>query len=108
MKTITENEWHTLSFKERDSYTGIIKWDNGDVCYYKNGFLHREDGPAVTNTQGYKSWYFEGRLHNLNGPARIWQDGVEEYWIDNKPTTKEAVDFLRDLYKIKKIRTKEV
>jgi hypothetical protein len=105
IKTITENEWYTLSFKERDLYTGIIKWDNGDVCYYKHFKLHREDGPAYIGPKGYKEWLFEGNLHNFNGPARIYSDGYEEYWIHNKPTTKEAVEFLRDLYSLKGIET---
>jgi hypothetical protein len=103
MKTITENEWHALSNKERNLFTGIVKWNNGSVSYFENGNLHRLDGPAVTNTQGYKSWHFKGKRHNLNCPARIYSDGYAEYWIYGKPTTKVAVDFLRDICKLKNI-----
>ena len=58
MKTIIEKDWYSLSPKERNSYTGIIKWDNGDVCYYKNFKLHREDGPAFLTANGYQGWFF--------------------------------------------------
>jgi antitoxin component YwqK of YwqJK toxin-antitoxin module len=29
--------------------------------YYENGNLHRTDGPAVENENGYKAWYLNGK-----------------------------------------------
>jgi hypothetical protein len=104
MKTITENKWYTLSFKERDSYTGIVKWDNDNIEYRKNGKWHREDGPAIIWQSGYKSWYFKGKRHNLNGPAIIYPDGREGYFIHGEPTTKEALQFYIDLLKLKEMK----
>ena len=50
--------------------------------WYKNGRLHREGGPAITNTDGSnKEWYQNGKRHRLDGPARI-NYGTKEYWID--------------------------
>lgn len=31
--------------------------------------LHREDGPAVENTDGTTYWYFNNKYHRTNGPA---------------------------------------
>jgi hypothetical protein len=33
---------------------------NGDKFWYKNGELHREDGPAVEYYDGTKKWYLNG------------------------------------------------
>ena len=52
---------------------------------YKNarGQLHRVDGPAVSDTDGYQEWYFEGELHRLDGPAVVVPDGDtgDRYWF---------------------------
>jgi hypothetical protein len=104
MKTITTEEFYKLSTEEQDSFTGIIYWGYGTIEYYKNGLLHREDGPAVITNKDYKEWWNEGLLHNLNGPARIYPDGREGYFIHGEPTTKEALEFLRDIMKYKGIK----
>ena len=33
----------------------------GDKEWYLNGKLHREDGPAVEYSGGYKEWYYQDR-----------------------------------------------
>jgi hypothetical protein len=104
METITIIEYNNLSTKEQKNFTGIVKWNNDNIEYFKNGKWHREDGPAMIWQSGGKSWYFKGKLHNLNGPAKIYPDGREGYFIHGEPTTKEAVEFLRDLYKLKNIK----
>jgi hypothetical protein len=104
MKTITNNEYYNLSYKEREKFVGIVKDHNGAIFYYKDGYFHREDGPAIIYSEKHKTWYFEGLLHNLNGPAKIWPDGREEYFIHGKPTTKEAFEFLRDLCQLKNVK----
>ena len=47
---------------ESENYTGIIEWECGDKNWYKNGDLHREDGPAYVGINGYKVWYLEGKF----------------------------------------------
>ena len=32
----------------------------GDIEYRRNGFIHREDGPAVEYHNGKKLWYIDG------------------------------------------------
>ena len=45
--------------------------DNGNRRWYFEGEFHREDGPAIENSDGSKSWYRHGKLHRvvLSGPA---------------------------------------
>jgi hypothetical protein len=43
--------------------------------WYKDGKLHRDDGPATVISDGYKAWYWKGFFHRTNGPARIWGMG---------------------------------
>ena len=53
------------------------------VEWYKEGKLHRLDGPArVHNNNMF--WYKEGELHCLCGPAVIEQAGPKQYWIDGR------------------------
>jgi len=56
--------------------------DNGNKCWYEDGELHRLDGPAVENTDGYRVWYKNGERHRLDGPAVENTDGYKEWWID--------------------------
>jgi len=43
---------------------------NEVICYYLNGKLHREDGPAVECiSSGGRYWYQNGLCHRLDGPA---------------------------------------
>lgn len=67
-----------------------IENDTYKECYYKNGLLHREDGPAIIIKKNNKlicqKYYIDGKLNNNNGPAII------EY--DNDIITKKS--FYRD------------
>ena len=48
------------------------------VSYYKDGLLHREDGPAREFPSGDKLWFLNGKPHRVDGPAhdteslKIW------------------------------------
>ena len=48
--------------------------------WYKDGKLHREDGPAVELTDGYKGWYKDNQYHREDGPAREFNNGYKEWW----------------------------
>lgn len=67
-----------------------------DECWYKNGFLHREDGPAIISYNSKddieKFWCIDGRCSRLDGPAIIRGNGLEEWWIDGMEYTKEEYD----------------
>ena len=64
--------------------TQLYSYSDGDkVVHYKNGALHREDGPAVV-------------YHNSSDNAK-----PDEYWLDGRRVTKEEVEAYR-LDKVKK------
>lgn len=53
------------------------------VEWYKEGELHRIDGPArVHNANAF--WYKDGKLHCLCGPAVIEKAGPKQYWIEGQ------------------------
>ena len=50
--------------------------------WYKNGKIHRLDGPAIEYVDGAKAWFQNGNLHRENGPAFEYANGNKEWWID--------------------------
>jgi hypothetical protein len=63
-----------------DSFTGIAEYPDGAKFWYKEGNLHREDGPAREFSGGKKEWYKEGILHREDGPAVEFLDGYKEWY----------------------------
>lgn len=64
MNTIKTNHCEDLP----DNFTGIVQKYEGKF-WYKNGKYHREDGPAVEYSDGYKMWFLEDKRYmpkNLN------------------------------------------
>lgn len=59
----------------------IIKKGNRTE-YYKDGRLHRDDGPAVICGNGISYWYRNGKMHRDGGPAADWGDG-DHSWYRN-------------------------
>ena len=57
MKTIKVNS--ELDIPEY--YTGIAEWEDQVKGWYKNGDLHREDGPATIEVKDYESWWLNGK-----------------------------------------------
>ena len=56
----------------------------GNVCWYKDDRLHREDGPAFESPNGYKAWHANGEYHRLDGPAVEGADGSKAWWVNGK------------------------
>jgi len=52
--------------------------------YYRNGKLHRDDGPAVIRPDGTQEWYKEGKLYIENRPTIIYKYGSENSYNNNK------------------------
>jgi len=81
-------EWGTWEdYKERcvhegasvgndDVYGEFIKWIND------NGYIHRIDGPAIEDPNGYKEWYVNDQLHRLDGPAIENPDGYKAWYVN--------------------------
>jgi hypothetical protein len=64
------------------NYTGIAERPDGTKYWYKDGELHREDGPAVEYLNGTKYWYKNNYRHREDGPAVEYSDG-EKHWYKN-------------------------
>ena len=58
------------------------EWPDGTIKYYKNGKLHREDGPAIEWYDGTIEWWLNGYLHRTDGPAIERPNGTREWWIN--------------------------
>jgi hypothetical protein len=61
-----------------------VEYSNGYKEWYINGRLHRSDGPAIEYPNGGKDWYINGKLHREDGPAREWVNGDKAWWINGK------------------------
>ena len=61
-----------------------VEWVNGDKCWYLNDTLHRVDGPAIEYIYGYKCWYKHGKIHRENGPAMEYANGEQYWYLNNK------------------------
>jgi len=66
-----------------ENFTGIVEYVNSK-SWYKEGNLHRENGPAIEYADGYKTWYKEGKLHRENGPAKEYADGSKSWYKEGK------------------------
>ena len=66
-------------------------YPNGDKCWYLNGKLHREDGPACEYTNGDKEWYLNGKCHREDGPAREWVNGFKAWYLNNEVANPETI-----------------
>ena len=83
--TISRDAW--VKGKNKITY----KWTRDGILqgevWYRDGKLHREDGPAWNDWENEKQinegWYRDGKLHREDGPAiNNWQDEkkIRECW----------------------------
>ena len=72
-------QWYKNGNLHRDNGPAYICPD-GYEAWYKDGLRHREDGPAITESNGTEHWYLNGELHREDGPAIIHPDGTQ-YWL---------------------------
>lgn len=50
------------------------------------------DEPAVVYADGTKWWYREGLIHRDNGPAVVHPNGAQEWWLNNQRQRTEYPD----------------
>ena len=55
--------------------------------WYLNDQRHREDGPAVERSDGYKEWWLNNKLHREDGPAVECRDGNKAWYLNGQPYT---------------------
>lgn len=61
--------------------SGLTKLPDGGSRWFKNGVLHREDGPAVEYPDGSKYWYLNGFPHREDGPAKENSYGAKQWYL---------------------------
>jgi hypothetical protein len=72
--------------KLKEKFNGVKTKDKPKGKYwYKDGQLHRDDGPAVEQDNGTKRWYKRGKKHRDDGPAVIWPDRSKLWYQNGKP-----------------------
>ena len=67
----------------KETYVWTNETEEG-VFHYRDGKLHREDGPAVEYADGSKHWMMNGELHREDGPAAEMHNGTKQYWLNGK------------------------
>ena len=80
--------------KLESEYDDLDKYKNNIVWYCKKGTMiwHNPYGFAYITKNGYKAYFIENKIHRLDGPAITYQDGEEEYYINNEYLTKEEFE----------------
>ena len=91
-------EYYKDGLLHREDGPAII-YDSGVSYWYKFGKIHRDDGPAVDWGNGECSWYRKGLYHRENGPAVEWGD--ERDWYINGIKATEKDTFIKLLIRFK-------
>ena len=73
---------------------GLIVHPDAKI-WYRNGIVHRDDGPAIERADRTQEWYAEGIRHCENGPALISADGERHWFIHGKELTEPEFDEMR-------------
>ena len=88
VQELKEPKMETLKVKSTSeipkNFTGVVEYPNGGKVWYKEGKLHREDGPAKEYPNGHKEWWFEGKRHRTDGPAVEYSDGEKHWYKEGK------------------------
>ena len=59
----------------------IIRRFEKGTCYYKDGVIHREDGPAL-ETPTRKYWLQHGKIFRTDNGAHIEDTGGDKLWVN--------------------------
>ena len=80
----------------------------GDKQWYRNGELHREDGPAIEWDDGNKEWYRNGQRHRDDGPAAEHANGNKSWFRDGVKLTDEQVAALLQELQEQKVKAENL
>ena len=94
------NGWHTAWDGTRKHYRDgeihredgpAVIFPDGTQVWYLNGLCHRKGGPAVIHPDGTQGWYRNRKRHREDGPAIIFPDGSQCWLLNGKAVSMEAV-----------------
>ena len=80
-------EKHKLPVAEAEQLLELLTLEleideKGTRRYYnRDGYLHRDNGPAVIWADGTCAWFQNGLRHCANGPAVEWTDGTKWWYL---------------------------
>lgn len=79
------NVWYQNGKVHRENDLPAMETEYGKG-WALNWKLHRDnDLPAVEFKNGLKAWFKDGVLHRNDGPALLWEEhGVKEYWFNGR------------------------
>jgi hypothetical protein len=76
-----QTEWYKNGQLHRKNGPAI-ECEDGDKLWYKKGKLHRKNRPAIEQNCGTKRWFINGLPHREDGPAIEYTDG-DKFWFIN-------------------------
>ncbi|HNC55222.1 MAG TPA: hypothetical protein PLP33_07250 [Leptospiraceae bacterium] len=76
------------------NFTGIVEYPNGSFFWYKEGNLHRIDGPAAEYPDGSKFWYIENNIYPSYELLFLFQTSI---YLGKKQNGNHNLDWLRFL-----------
>jgi len=82
----------------------LIINEDGTKVWYKNGLLHRVDGPTVEDVYGTKYWYFEGKRHRVDGPALEFNNGDKVWYYQGQQINCKTPQEFEKLIRLIKLR----
>jgi len=69
-----------------------VEFSNGGKEWWVNGQKHRMNGPAAEfDLYGIKAWWVNGQRHRTDGPAIEWATLAEEWWLNNRVSSKQEI-----------------
>ena len=81
---------HTHCFYQTKNINGCIIDAYNTKAWFKDGNLHREDGPAVEYSTGSNEWWLNGKRHREDGPAIEAEDGTKMWFKHGKRHREEG------------------
>jgi hypothetical protein len=81
-----------------------MKNSDGGTRWMRNGKEHREGAPAVEDRDGYKEWWVDGQRHREDGPAVEDPRLGNEWWVEGKEVTEEEVEKIQNLKRLSGIK----
>lgn len=89
-------EWWWHGTYHRDGGPAVVT-TAGYRFFYRYGQLHREDGPALEGPHGVREWWRHGLAHRADGPALIRSNGRQAHRLFGHPATADLVAVITDV-----------
>ena len=82
---------------------GVEIQKNSRLWFDDDYMVSRLYGPAVDNCVGSYTWYKNGKIHREDGPAILYSDGwITEFYLNDVRYDKEEYEIIIKLMEIEK------